>query len=401
MNYPIIKHGSENSLDEDVYVIVDRVFDNIESKKLCESYLPLNANLLYVKDGKVNWCYKGTIDECNNSLLNTYNLHKQNYECPIKEKMPRAYSLKILRTLRGLLSYLSRTEYREQVKEALKNPDINAKIKLLQDIYFPNIKDYKKNNNIEVYKFFAFQLGQTLALVRDNKELFTKNQVGEHFHILKGSLNREKELPENVLSIYYQFLDFIKDKFTLINKNNYIYQYNITDNKKEFLDSKNEKTLPMVIVCDLDGTLYDESPRAYLRENGQLEEYFKACDQDKIIPETLAILKEYHKEGYEIWLVSGRYAPYCEEKTLKALADDGVPYHNLKLRGEGVFVPDFVIKPSWCKNLIGLERVHAIYEDQDKVIEGFILKGFTNVIDIKTILNNKQNGNIKNVRNTV
>lgn len=81
--YPVIRHGSENSLDVDAYVIVPESMTMQEAKKLCDSYKDINANLLSIKDGVVNWCYKGTVDECNNSILATYNLHKQESECPV------------------------------------------------------------------------------------------------------------------------------------------------------------------------------------------------------------------------------------------------------------------------------------------------------------------------------
>ena len=133
--YPVIKHGSEDSLDTDAYIIIPEPLTIQEAKKLCDSYKDVNGNLLSVKDGVVNWCYKGTVDECNNSILATYALHKQISANPITAALPRSYALKMIRTVRGLLSYHSRTEKREEVKKALQSDDMLFKL----DVWFCEI----------------------------------------------------------------------------------------------------------------------------------------------------------------------------------------------------------------------------------------------------------------------
>ena len=85
-HYPVISHGSENSLDKDVYVIIPEPITQQNAKILCEKYLPLNANVIVVNDGQISWSYKGTIDECNNSILATYDFHEQICENPIQKK---------------------------------------------------------------------------------------------------------------------------------------------------------------------------------------------------------------------------------------------------------------------------------------------------------------------------
>jgi hypothetical protein len=67
-----------------------------------------------------------------------------------------------------------------------------------------------------------------------------------------------------------------------------------------------------------------------------------------------------------------------------------VTFDHLKLRGEGNFIPDFALKPAWISKYIGNERVEVIYDDQDKVIEGFRKKGL-NVIDVKPLIANAGN----------
>jgi len=187
-----ITHGSENSLDHDIYVIVDEPLSNIDAKELCYSFNPMNANIICIKDSQVVWSYKGTIDECNNSIIATFDLHPQTNICPVTKKMERSYGLKLLRTLRGILSYCSQTDYRQSVKKALRSTNIIEKLEVISSIDLSSIMDYKKNSLIEVYKFFAFQLGQTLALLEDNVELFTKNAVSNYYPDLQPYLMREE-----------------------------------------------------------------------------------------------------------------------------------------------------------------------------------------------------------------
>lgn len=206
-----VYHGSENSLDKDIYIIIDEPLSLQDSKQYCElhSHNSYNPNLITVKDGQVTWCYKGTIDECNNSILATYHLHKQYYPNPITERMERDINTKIDRTLRGLLSIVSRTEHRIKVKEALKSDSREFKLKILESIVLKNIEDFNKKDTIEnIYKFIAFQIGQTLALVEEGFELFTKNQVGIYYPNLQDFLSRKSNTDPSILDYYLTRLLF-------------------------------------------------------------------------------------------------------------------------------------------------------------------------------------------------
>lgn len=71
-------HGSEDSTDVDVVYVVDEIPSLSEAKAFCSpDDKKENRNLIVVKDGIVTDCYKGTVDEINNSLLNTYYKHEQ------------------------------------------------------------------------------------------------------------------------------------------------------------------------------------------------------------------------------------------------------------------------------------------------------------------------------------
>lgn len=381
MEHPVIIHGSENSLDRDAYIVIPSPLTQKEAKVICDARKDINANLLVITDGKVTWSYKGTIDECNNSILATYHLHEQEYPNPITEKADRDYGLKMLRTIRGLLSYVSRTPMRAEVKKALVSDDLDYKMEVLKSVDLNNITDFEKSPIIETYKFFAFQLGQTLSLLEDNEELFTKNSVAKKYPELATYLAREEANPVELQNFLTRFNDFVSQNYTKVNTKQ-LYMTNFHD-RKEILDAKKEVNLPPVVVFDIDGTLMDESHRSHLREEKKWEEYFSACDLDTPIQNIIDLANDYKSKGYEIWVMSGR-GVVCEEKTIKSLEEHGVQYDHLKLRGKDVLIPDYVLKPAWIAKYIGIERVEAIYDDQEKVLEGFRKKGL-NAINVDTI----------------
>lgn len=382
MTYPIIIHGSSNSLDVDAYVIVPEPMSLQEAKRLCDSYRDINANLLVIKDGVVQWCYKGTVDECNNSILATYGLHQQSAINPVERSLPRSYALKMMRTVRGLLSYHSRTEKREDVKKSLQSSDMLLKIDTLCSIDLRTVSDYQKSSLVETYKFFAFQLGQTLALLKDNVELFTKNEVADYYPELRGYLERKDDLSPDVLQVFWSdFSAYLKSTVRLVEKHNlYASDY---QGRREVFDCKKEVVLPPVVVFDIDGTLTNEKHRAHLRDAKDWMAYFEACDKDTPIQHIIDLTHEYRAKGYEIWLMSGRLET-IKDKTLKSMLEMNVCYDYIKLRGLENKIPDYIIKPSWISKYIGLDRVEVIYDDTDRVIEGFRKKGL-NVIDVKLL----------------
>ncbi|WQJ53447.1 MAG: hypothetical protein [Wendovervirus sonii] len=187
-------HGSEDSLDVDTYYIVDKVPSFQESKIFCDSIKNENANLLSLDEsGHVNACYKGTVDECNNSLYDTYNLHRQQYPLLISSKVERDICLKCIRAIRIILSHLSRTQYRKNVKSALRS-SMTDRINVLKSIPLQTVNfDGLENNQSgkDILKVIAFQIGQTMALI-NGIELYTKMSVAEEYDELLPFLYRQQ-----------------------------------------------------------------------------------------------------------------------------------------------------------------------------------------------------------------
>lgn len=390
MDYPIIIHGSENSLDRDAYIILPEKLDFKLAKALCDSYKEVNANLLVIEKGQVIWSYKGTIDECNNSILATYSLHEQTHTIPVAESMQRDYGLKMVRTIRGLLSYNSRTHLREDVKKALVTPLLEEKIETLRKIDLTQIDDFKKTTLIETYKFLAFQMGQTLALLEDNVELFTKNSVGKYYPSLQIYLDREVSDAKQLQIFYTRFVDFISLNYKKVDKQQLYCTF--FHGKKEVFDCKKEITLPPVVVFDIDGTLMDETHRHPQRDAKDWEAYFDLCHLDTPITHIVELTHEYRAKGFEIWLMTGR-SESCKEKTLQSMQDAGVQFDKIKMRSKDVMIPDYVLKPAWIAKYIGKERVEMIFDDRDTVIEGFKKKGLP-VTDVKLLIPNSKNRNV-------
>jgi hypothetical protein len=200
--------GSKSSEDYDVIVFVDEIpitedakflcreFDKILYMKFVDSGMEIkriNTNLAVLKNGIVVDVHKGTVSEVNNSLYITYDLHEQISPNQIERLIERNdIDLKLMRSARFILMYLSRTSYRFEIKSALKGNFIK-KIKVLDRIDLTEIDDLNKNIEWKDYlKSVAFQLSQSLSLL-DGIELYTKEDLSKRFPDLEKMLMRTGE----------------------------------------------------------------------------------------------------------------------------------------------------------------------------------------------------------------
>ncbi|MNN57862.1 hypothetical protein D3C81_1728720 [compost metagenome] len=117
----------------------------------------------------------------------------------------------MVRVVRCLLSHCSRTQYRSKVKEALRSSSWKFKLDTLKEIDFTSIDDYGKNGSKEdVYKIFAFQLGQVLSLIK-GVEVYTKSSIAKEHIGLKKYLYREKDTPlDSILELLNVFIETAK-----------------------------------------------------------------------------------------------------------------------------------------------------------------------------------------------
>lgn len=200
-------HGSEDSTDLDVHYVFDNLPSFNECQIFCSSDPSENRNIIVIKKGIVTDCFKGTPDEINNGVFLTYSLHEQNCPLLVKELIPRDALIKSVRAVRCLLSHYSRTSFRSLVKSALRSPSWDEKLQALRQIDFKGVNDFKKDTRENVFKIFAFQIGQTLGLL-DGVELFTKSSIASHFPLLRPYLYRkENHDAADMCLMIQQFLD--------------------------------------------------------------------------------------------------------------------------------------------------------------------------------------------------
>ncbi len=215
--------GSENSTDIDVMFFVEEIPENIHAcRALCNDLAQqfqqkkgitenINSNIAVVENGRIKAIFKGIIDESNNALFYTYKLHYQDFSNQISQVLPRNIDVKLIRTARVLLSFLTKTTERSLVKKGLQG-DFNEKLaalKVLDLAHYETESALGNTNTIpDFQKTFAFQIGQTLALL-EGKEYYTKNEVGAHFPDLQPFLNRNKGLSNEILQ---QYLDIFIEK---------------------------------------------------------------------------------------------------------------------------------------------------------------------------------------------
>ena len=243
--YEII-HGSEDSLDIDVYWVCDTIPNKQELMELNEKHGSNDINCITIDNGVVTDCIKGVVDEVNNGILDTFSLHTQSIsECPIKHRLDRDFIVKFIRFTRGILLQFSKTEHRPICKQASRSHNLSLRIetclKLIDQLL--NVEDFVRINKTELYKFLTFQLAQSSGLLTD-QEIYTKQGSIKLLPDLSEFINREGYSKDKEILLQKKIKDFLLEvqiKF----KAEYIEEDNIIISKltKKVFDVKYEKYL--------------------------------------------------------------------------------------------------------------------------------------------------------------
>jgi len=193
-----IRHGSEDSIDEDFYYVVDRMPSKEEAVKFQKENSD-DVNFIRIVDGKVVECWKGLPDEINNSIYHTFHLHPQEVpDSPISAPVPRDKFYKASQVVRELLARASRTHYRSEIKAALKSGSLSQRMSVLGELDLTMISDFQKYPKEDVYKFFAQQIGMLFSLLRGEDALYTKRSILQAYPLLEGYLYRRESDPSNL-----------------------------------------------------------------------------------------------------------------------------------------------------------------------------------------------------------
>ena len=222
-------HGSEDSLDTDVLYVVDQLPSFQECQQLCANKEE-NVNLVVIENGIVVDCFKGAPDEVNNGLYYTYRLHPQAYPLSVNRVVERDMMMKHIRATRGILSILSRTKYRDQIKNALRHGwtsrlDVLRAIVLDQSIL--PLKHKIDYDDRDLLKVITFQIGQGMGLL-DGKELYTKRSIAKAYPKLAAYVDRRTMDLTDLNDMLHEYVErltqlHIEEDGTLLKYENKIY----------------------------------------------------------------------------------------------------------------------------------------------------------------------------------
>lgn len=230
--------GSQSSKDWDIMVYVGQIGSIKECHQLVEKnnlelaslfvklgypIKKVNSNLGVLNEiGTIERVFKGTPDECNNSVYRTYHLHNQIYPLQLSGEWNRLESasglqhLKLKRALRAILTFWSRCQPRIQIKNALRN-NFKVQLQVAKLLDIRQVPVLKKDSSIDIYKTVAFQLGQTTALF-NGLEIYTKEDCYLAYPELEPFLLRQESNLEPLYNFYQNFLQLC-DKELIIMKN--------------------------------------------------------------------------------------------------------------------------------------------------------------------------------------
>lgn len=202
-------HGSADSTDLDVVYVFDTMPSFEECQIFCRSDPKENRNIIVVTEGVVNACFKGIPDEMNNALLTTYPLHEQEYPLFIDRAVPRDVFLKDITITRKVISPLTETPMRRQVKAVLRadwaQRQAFMKELKLTEIDFDHVGKWKRE---DLLKSIAFQLGQGIGL-HQGLELYTKADIAEYIPELYPYLYRQVEDLQRLQVVYETYLQLL------------------------------------------------------------------------------------------------------------------------------------------------------------------------------------------------
>ncbi len=149
--------------------------------------------------------------------------------------------------------------------------------------------------------------------------------------------------------------------------------------------------LKKAVVFDIDNTLIDSRKRFYksleIATNGRSKKTFKELDEDERsrfwdiflndkflyldepIKEAINELLERYKDGYHIIILTGR-PEKMRDATIKQLRRFKIPFHELYMRPEDDYDPDYIYKPRQLKKIMDRGfKIVEYHEDSPKTLE--------------------------------
>ncbi len=124
-----------------------------------------------------------------------------------------------------------------------------------------------------------------------------------------------------------------------------------------------------IVLCDLDGTLTDTRHREHFvtQEPADYESFYAAAGGDAPIWPVIEVVNALAKAGYEIHITTGRRDD-TRAVTERWLAEHGVSYHRLVMRGYRDHTPDDLLKRRWYEAEYRDADVLCVLEDRNRVV---------------------------------
>lgn len=128
------------------------------------------------------------------------------------------------------------------------------------------------------------------------------------------------------------------------------------------------------IVCDLDGTLFNEDHRVHLGIGGDWENYFSLMHEDTPHDDVLITIRAMTGPTQALLLTGRPEKLRCATEAM--LAGIGVPYTQLLMRPDGDTTDSGLLKISTLEKFFGskaavLSNVLFALEDRDKIVKAF------------------------------
>ena len=131
-------------------------------------------------------------------------------------------------------------------------------------------------------------------------------------------------------------------------------------------------------IFDLDGTLALIEHRRHLVENGagRWKEFFAACVDDKPNAPVITVLHSLRYAAADIRIFSGRSDEVREETVTWLTTHTNLRPRELlgpmlRMRKQGDYTPDEVLKKQWFDELSTHDRMRlmCVFDDRDKVVK--------------------------------
>jgi len=134
------------------------------------------------------------------------------------------------------------------------------------------------------------------------------------------------------------------------------------------------------VICDLDGTLSDDSHRKEYARRGEWDEYHKHLSEDIVILPVWRLLLAMKQADFRIIILTARPERYRVATMAWMMREQVAPaIDGLLMRMDDDYSPAHELKPKMLTEMLGdkaNQRVLFILEDTERVVRAWRLLGY-------------------------